>query len=89
MRAAQQHTVGKRTLVTVGAGSIGSHLSEMLLREGYGVRILDNLLDTRPTEQLAVGDFCARCPVCDLPTTPTATAEEDPTGGETVHATTK
>ena len=89
MRAAQQHRAGKRPLVTVGAGSIGSHLSELLMRECYGVPILDNLLDTRPTEQLAAGDFCVRCPVCDLPTTPTATAGEDPTGGETVYTTTK
>ena len=89
MMASQQHRAGKRTLVTGGAGSIGSHLSELVPREGYGVRILDNLLDTRPTEQLAAGDFCARCPVCDLPTTPTATAEEAPTGGEAVYATTK
>lgn len=36
-------TDGKRTLVTGGAGLIGSHLSELLLREGYSVRILDNL----------------------------------------------
>ena len=89
MRAAQQHRAGKCTLVTGGAGLIGSHLSELLLGEGYGVRILDNLLDTHPTEQLAGGDFCVCSPVCDLPTTPTATAEEDPTCGETVYATTK
>ncbi len=194
MMAAQQHRAGKRTLlVTGGAGLIGSHLSELLLREGYGVRILDNLEpqthrngkppwipaeaeflnadirnpqalraalenvelvfhqaayggympeiakyvhvnsfgtaqmletirdenlpvkkvvvassqavyregaaicpkhgfifpDTRPTEQLAAGDFCVRCPVCDLPTTPTTTPEEAPTGGETVYAITK
>jgi dTDP-L-rhamnose 4-epimerase len=188
-----QRTSGKRTLVTGGAGLIGSHLSELLLREGYSVRILDNLEpqthrngkppwipreaeflnadirdrhavraaledvelvfhqaayggympeigkyvhvnsfgtaqmleivrdenlpvkkivvassqavyregaaicpkhgliypDTRPTEQLATGDFSVRCPVCDVPTTPTATPEEAPTGGETVYAITK
>ncbi len=39
----RQDTDGKRALVTGGAGLIGSHLSDLLLREGYSVRILDNL----------------------------------------------
>jgi dTDP-L-rhamnose 4-epimerase len=34
---------GERALVTGGAGLIGSHLSDLLLEEGYEVRLLDNL----------------------------------------------
>jgi dTDP-L-rhamnose 4-epimerase len=34
---------GKRALVTGGAGLIGSHLADLLRREGWSVRILDNL----------------------------------------------
>ncbi len=34
---------GRRALVTGGAGLIGSHVSDLLLREGWTVRILDNL----------------------------------------------
>ncbi|MDQ4126463.1 MAG: SDR family NAD(P)-dependent oxidoreductase [Actinomycetota bacterium] len=184
---------GRRALVTGGAGLIGSHLSDLLLQEGYSVRILDNLEpqthregkpswipreaeflsadvrdrsavaaaltdvdvvfhqaayggympeiskyvhvnsfgtaqmleiirdenlpvgkivvassqavyregaatcpkhglvfpDTRPTGQLATGDYSVRCPLCDEPSAPTATPEGAPTGGETVYAITK
>src|SRR5436190_10312261 len=34
---------GKRALVTGGAGLIGSHVADLLKREGWRVRILDNL----------------------------------------------
>jgi dTDP-L-rhamnose 4-epimerase len=34
---------GKRALVTGGAGLIGSHIADLLVREGWKVRILDNL----------------------------------------------
>jgi dTDP-L-rhamnose 4-epimerase len=34
---------GKRALVTGGAGLIGSHVADLLVREGWKVRILDNL----------------------------------------------
>ncbi len=184
---------GKRALVTGGAGLIGSHLSDLLLGEGYKVRILDNLEpqthrngkppwvpaeaefvnadirdraavraaledvdvvfhqaayggympqmgkyvhvnsfgtaqmleiirdenlpvekvvvassqavyregaatcpehglvfpETRPAAQLASGDYAVHCPLCGAVTTPTATPEEAPTGGETVYAITK
>lgn len=35
--------MAKRVLVTGGAGLIGSHLADLLLREGHQVKILDNL----------------------------------------------
>ncbi len=34
---------GKRALVTGGAGLIGSHVADLLVREGWRVRVLDNL----------------------------------------------
>src|SRR5216110_1442022 len=33
----------KRALVTGGAGLIGSHVADLLVREGWEVRVLDNL----------------------------------------------
>ena len=33
----------KRALVTGGAGLIGSHVADLLVREGWRVRIIDNL----------------------------------------------
>jgi dTDP-L-rhamnose 4-epimerase len=36
-------TNGKRALVTGGAGLIGSHITDLLIREGWRVRVLDNL----------------------------------------------
>ncbi len=34
---------GKRALVTGGAGLIGSHVTDLLVRDGWKVRVLDNL----------------------------------------------
>ena len=34
---------GKRALVTGGAGLIGSHVTDLLVRQGWKVRVLDNL----------------------------------------------
>src|ERR1700720_1667719 len=184
---------GKRALVTGGAGLIGSHVADMLVREGWKVRVLDNLepqthrrgkpawisdkvefvegdlrerdtmtaaLDqidvifhqaayggympeitkyvhvnslgtaqmlelireknlpiqkiivassqavysegagicpkhglvfpkVRPLEQLRVGDWSVRCPICNAVTTSAPTPENAPVGGETVYGLTK
>src|SRR4051812_43605058 len=62
--------MSKRILITGGAGFIGSHLAEELLRHGYTVKALDNLSPqvhgpgaTRPKYlsddvELIVGDVC-------------------------------
>jgi dTDP-L-rhamnose 4-epimerase len=39
----QRSNVGRRALVTGGAGLIGSHIADLLVAEGWSVRVLDNL----------------------------------------------
>jgi dTDP-L-rhamnose 4-epimerase len=59
----------KLILITGGAGFIGSHVAELLLSCGYGVRVLDNLIPqvhgngrtaryVSPDSELVVGDIC-------------------------------
>ena len=47
---------GRRTLVTGGAGFIGSHLVEMLVADGARVRVVDNLERGRLSNLEAVRD---------------------------------
>src|SRR6266705_6776147 len=42
-RASTTKAMTKRALVTGGAGLIGSHVTDLLVREGCKVRVLDNL----------------------------------------------
>jgi dTDP-L-rhamnose 4-epimerase len=61
--------MGKRVLITGGAGFIGSHLADELIEKGYQVRILDNLSEQvhgpgkirpgylHPEAELMVGDI--------------------------------
>ncbi len=62
--------MNKTVLITGGAGFIGSHLADELLRNGYRVRVLDNLCEQvhgpgqlrpeylDPDIELRVGDVC-------------------------------
>jgi dTDP-L-rhamnose 4-epimerase len=65
--------------------------SQAVYREGAAVCPVHDLVfpDTRPAEQLVSGDYSVHCPLCNAVTTPTATPEEAPMGGETVYAITK
>ena len=65
--------------------------SQAVYREGAALCPTHGLVfpNTRPTTQLAAGVFAVRCPECGLPSEPTATPEEAPTGGEMAYAITK
>jgi dTDP-L-rhamnose 4-epimerase len=67
--------MAKSILITGGAGFIGSHLADELLKHGYRVRVLDNLIPQvhgadrkppaylNPEVELLVGDVCDRAAV--------------------------
>jgi dTDP-L-rhamnose 4-epimerase len=65
--------------------------SQAVYREGAAICPEHGLVfpETRPTAQLASGDYAVRCPLCSEASTPTATPEQAPTGGESVYAITK
>jgi UDP-glucose 4-epimerase len=52
-------------LVTGGAGFIGSHLAEALLKEGYEVHILDNL-STGKKEHIPAGAIFHEADITDF-----------------------
>lgn len=73
--------MSRRALVTGGAGLIGSHVVDLLLREGWAVRILDNLepqthREGRPAWVPAAAEF-VQGDVTDRATTAAALADID------------
>src|SRR2546422_987822 len=89
----------KRALVTGGAGLIGSHVADLLKREGWAVRILDNLEPQTHRRgkpawiphdmEFRAGDWSVHCPICSAVTKSAPTPENAPVGGETVYGLTK
>jgi UDP-glucose 4-epimerase len=54
MEIAERQESGMRILVTGGAGFIGSHLAQALVRKGHRVRVLDDLSSGRRENLAAV-----------------------------------
>jgi dTDP-L-rhamnose 4-epimerase len=65
--------------------------SQAVYSEGAGKCAKHGLVfpRVRSVEQLQRGDWSARCPICNEPTTSVPTPEEAPVGGETVYGLTK
>ena len=53
----------KKTLVTGGAGYIGSHTTLALLEAGYEVVVLDNFSNSFPESLVRVGKLAGRQPI--------------------------
>ena len=65
--------------------------SQAVYSEGAGICPTDGLVfpKVRPIEQLRMGDWSVRCPICQAVTTSAPTPENAPIGGETVYGLTK
>ena len=65
--------------------------SQAVYSEGAGICPTHGLVfpKVRPLEQLRVGDWSVRCPICNAVTTSAPTPENAPVGGETVYGLTK
>ena len=46
-----------KTLITGGAGFIGSHLAELLIEKGHDVLVVDNLLSGRLKNLQAISEY--------------------------------
>lgn len=60
----------KKALITGGAGFIGSHLAELLIANGYGVVVVDNLASGRTANLAAIAGHpqfeFVQADICDL-----------------------
>ncbi len=65
--------------------------SQAVYSEGAGICSEHGLVfpTVRPVEQLRIGDWSVRCPICDAITQSAPTPENAPIGGETVYGLTK
>ena len=54
-----------RYLITGGAGFIGSHIAETLLKQGESVRVYDNLLTGRPTNLAVLRSYGKQVEIID------------------------
>jgi dTDP-L-rhamnose 4-epimerase len=79
----RDHCLPVRKVVVASSQAVYSEGAALCPQHGGVVPLL------RPAEQLRMGDFVVRCPLCGSPTTSIPTPESTPSGGETVYALTK